>query len=472
MAITQISRDFNETPNIVRMETSDALATVAGAGYLTAQASNLADLNSGTWTWLESDMVLCFASDGLQLFTLSADLTTLEVYSTAGNGAVSLPVVSGNFVTFDGTLGALGDLGYLPSDASKTRVVMANGATVANRIACFTDTTGTIDDTTALATHAGNIAAGLSGTAGTVSSFPATVTTGSLVLQAVSNTGDTLVTISNALHGQASVYSIPDSGASTANFIISKLTGTQHITVGSLQVDAGNLTAGSSGSAGYVASFPAGAASGSLRLQGVANSGDTLVTISNASHGQATVYSIPDVGAATGQLLNKTAAFVSGNLIAASGTAGKTVDAGAPTSGLYQVASVAMTAAEWNGMYAAPKLLVAAPGANNLIVVDRVVAIMTFVSAAYAAGGVVGFQYDSTVNGAGVAATNTEAAADFFAAASTSFQFTGVSGNTVAISPFTTTVNKGLYISNLTGAFTTGDSTWVIKVYYRIIAVA
>ncbi len=131
--------------------------------------------------------------------------------------------------------------------------------------------------------------------------------------------------------------------------------------------------------------------------------------------------------------------------------------------------AVPITAAEFNGMYAAPKLILAAGGANTLIVVKRAVLAMTFVSAAYAAGGVVGFQYDATVHGAGVAATGTEAAADFFAAASTSFAFNGVAGDTVAIAPFSTTVNKGLYLSNLTGAFTTGDGTWVCHLWYSII---
>ena len=60
----------------------------------------------------------------------------------------------------------------------------------------------------------------------------------------------------------------------------------------------------------------------------VDNTGDFAVSISNAAHGQATVYSVADVGAATGQLLNKTAALVCGNLIKASGTAGIVVDAG------------------------------------------------------------------------------------------------------------------------------------------------
>lgn len=134
--------------------------------------------------------------------------------------------------------------------------------------------------------------------------------------------------------------------------------------------------------------------------------------------------------------------------------------------------TVSITAAQFNGMYATPKLLVAAPGANKLIVVDKIDLVMTYGAAAFASGGVVAAQYDSTVHGAGVLATNSEAAADFFAAASTTFQFTGTSGNTVGALPFSTTVNKGLYLSNATGAFTTGDSTFVAHVWYKVIPTA
>lgn len=137
---------------------------------------------------------------------------------------------------------------------------------------------------------------------------------------------------------------------------------------------------------------------------------------------------------------------------------------------LQQVAQVALTAVQFNGMYAAPVLLVAAQGANTLIVVDSMQLVMTYVSANYAAGGIVFAQYDSTANGAGVKASNSEAAADFFAAASTTFNFLATSGNTVGILPFSTTVNKGLYLSNATQAFTTGDSTWIVKVAYRVIS--
>lgn len=164
-----------------------------------------------------------------------------------------------------------------------------------------------------------------------------------------------------------------------------------------------------------------------------------------------------------------TGAFTIGNLVSAADTAGTIQDSGVNVlNNTLQYASVPITAAQWNGMYAAPMLLIAAPGANKLIVIDRMELVMTFVSADYAAGGVVAAQYDNTVHGAGVPATNAEAAADFFAAASTTFVFNG----SLVLAPFSTSVNKGIYLSNQTGAFTTGDSTWVAKIHYRTIATA
>lgn len=164
------------------------------------------------------------------------------------------------------------------------------------------------------------------------------------------------------------------------------------------------------------------------------------------------------VGNPTGGLANASGITL-GNGLAFSGTTLRV-----PPTNLNYVA-VPVSAAEFNGMYAAPKLLVAAGGANTLLVVDQMVLAMTFVSADYAAGGVVAAQYDSTVHGGGVLATATEAAADFFAAASTSFRSAG----STAIAPFSTSVNKGLYLSNATQAFTTGDSTFVAHIWYRLI---
>jgi hypothetical protein len=130
--------------------------------------------------------------------------------------------------------------------------------------------------------------------------------------------------------------------------------------------------------------------------------------------------------------------------------------------------TVAITAAEFNGMYATPKLLVAAGGANTLLVLRQMQLVMTRVSANYAAGGVVAVQYDSTANGAGVIASTTLSAATFQAAATTTFTF---NAGVVALTG-STTINKGLYLSNITGAFTTGDSTFVAHVWYSVIATA
>ncbi len=130
-----------------------------------------------------------------------------------------------------------------------------------------------------------------------------------------------------------------------------------------------------------------------------------------------------------------------------------------------QYAAVPITAAEFNGMYAAPKQLVAAAGANTVIVLDRVELVMTYNSAAYAAGGAAAVQYDNTVNGAGVLASTANAAANFQGTASASFAFN--QGGVVA--PFATSVNKGLFLSNLTAAFTTGNSAMVAHVWYKVI---
>ena len=64
-------------------------------------------------------------------------------------------------------------------------------------------------------------------------------------------------------------------------------------------ISGGNIQAGLSGTAGYVASFPSTAATGSLRFQAASNAGNTVTAITNASFGQATTITIPDPGVAT-----------------------------------------------------------------------------------------------------------------------------------------------------------------------------
>ena len=239
--------------------TDDTYATVIGSGYLTAYQEQ--------WGFASSNFAFVYTTDlGAVYLTLSVSTAgVVTLVATADAQVVTYPVT-------------------------------------ANHIAVFTATSSsasTLGDDPATAINGGNIQAGLSGTAGYLASFPSAAAKGSLRVTAVANTGDTLVTISNALHGQASVYSIPDSGAATANFIVSAVTAGQTISVGGLTVSGGSIVAGASGTAGTLKSFPGTALKGSLILAAVANTGDTLTTISNAAMGQASVISIPDPGAAT-----------------------------------------------------------------------------------------------------------------------------------------------------------------------------
>jgi hypothetical protein len=330
-------------PNLKFMIVGDNLAAVTTAGYLTSQA--------------------------LEGYTLSNNDILMMLYSyNQQTGAGSFGIFT---VSIAGATGVI----TLTSWSNPGEVVLP---TIANHIATYTNTTGTLSEDPATAISGGNIQAGLSGTAGYLASFPATSAKGSLRVVAVANTGDTLVTISNALHGQASVYSIPDAANAVGRFLVGATatpfvsgnfpvaSGTaglmvdsgksaaalptftsptiaNHIAVftntsGNLGEDAataingGNLQAGLSGTAGTVASFPGTASNGSLILAAVDAGGAFNTTISNGTMAQSCVYTIPDVTAATGQFLVKTAALVSGNLVQASGTAGVTVDSGVATT--------------------------------------------------------------------------------------------------------------------------------------------
>ncbi len=137
--------------------------------------------------------------------------------------------------------------------------------------------------------------------------------TGIITLSQASFTGDvTLPTITNHI-----IVSTNTTGG------LANLTG--------IAINNGSLQAGLSGTAGTLISFPATGAKGSLIVAGVANTGDTTTTISNAAMGQASVVSIPDPANALGRFMVGATAtpFVSGNFPAASGTGGLFVDSGA-----------------------------------------------------------------------------------------------------------------------------------------------
>lgn len=466
----------------------DNLSTVVTAGYL-----NSAAIQAGI-PLSNADVIMALYSFNTQTVSGTFGIFTCSI--SASNGQITLTEWAN------------------PGDAVLP--------TTANYLAHFTNTTGTISSAAGNVTQPGNIAAGLSGTAGTVSSFPAAAAKGSLILAGVANTGNTNTTISNAAMGQASVISIPDPGNALGEFVIgagatpfvsgnfpqnsgtaglmvdsgiavSSLATTstavlltpaadQTITVHNLSLAQGNLTAGSSGHAGTLASFPATAANGSLIVAGVNAGGAFNTTISNSTMGQSSVLSIPDPANAVGKFLVGAGAtpFVSGNFPQNSGTAGLMVDSGvtvASLSGavtqlgkLFQV-SVTFNTASMITAYDTPLTIIANPAASQMILVLQAsVYTASTGNTPYATGTAPIIQYSTGgtngQHGAGTIATAAGlAAGDITAAASQVRNLFGI-----ATGAQTGLSGKGLYFSNATGDYTAGTGTNItITVVYQLL---
>jgi hypothetical protein len=164
----------------------DNLATITTAGYL-----NSASIQAGI-PLSNADVIQCLYSYNLQ--TGSGTYGVFTVSISASNGKITL-------TEWTGTSGVT-----LP--------------TIANHIATYTNTTGNLSEDPTTAISGGNIQAGLSGTAGTLASFPGPASKGSFIIQAIANTGNTNTTISNDAMGQSSLISIPDPGTTFAQFLI------------------------------------------------------------------------------------------------------------------------------------------------------------------------------------------------------------------------------------------------------------
>ncbi len=420
-------------PRSVYIKTNDLQSAILVAGYLNAYVQSAGQIFSN------EQMALVETTDngvtlGWYQIHISGANTSLIV---AASGAVVLPVVDHHIATFDGTAGAIADQ------------------------------TGT-------AIQKGSLQAGLSGTAGSLISFPATAASGSLLVSAVANVGNKTTTISSVAGlGQNQVLTIPDVGAATGNFILSGSGGTQNITSGALQVNAGIISSGIStgGTAGGFIAYPATASNGSMRVIPVGNAGNFAVTVSPVStQGQASVMTIPDAGNAVGRFLVAASAtpFIAGNIPQASGTGGLMVDSGVSFASLAPVtASVTMNTASVIGAYATPVQIVAGQAGKAIMILAA--QIVTEVSTPFATGGIAQLQWGNTNHAGGtVAADATIPAAEITAAASQIYTQYGVA--TTAVNATAAVTGLGIYFTNATGAYTNGTgSTVTVVVQYMVV---
>jgi len=322
-------------------------------------------------------------------------------YVAVGAGSVS----AGNFYTLVEPLPqVIGvDAIVFNADPSAGGVSFSGGPSTANAIPVFSDTSGNIKPANAapvtlgqnlavtgtgvfsgaLSSTAGNITSGSSGDAGTFISFPATAANGTLIISALNAGGAFDTTIRNSVMGQSSVVSIPDPGAATADFILSAKATAQTIagglTVstgnfavsagtitasGAITSTAGNITSGSSGDAGTFIAFPATAANGTMILAAGNAGGAFNTTITSGTIGQSTVYTVPDIEAATGGVVVSTAAVRMKSVAAAAAAGGAAAQSFTDTF----CTAGSNVIGNWNTQANAASVLKIVPGNGSFVV--------------------------------------------------------------------------------------------------------
>ena len=208
MTILQLTTDFagqtSVAPRTVRLVTTDSLTAITTAGYL-----NKAQRNG--FQFQPSDFV--FTSYGVTNGMPYSGTQEMFTLSFAPNGQITMMQDSTNIV--------------LP--------------TIANHIATYTNTSGTLSEDPATAISGGNIQAGLSGTAGAFISYPGTSDKGYVEFVATANTGNTVTTFTNAAMGQTTEIITPDPGAASAKALLDTGSG-QLVSGASLFLDKGTGT--------------------------------------------------------------------------------------------------------------------------------------------------------------------------------------------------------------------------------------
>lgn len=212
--------------------TVDSVVAVVGDRLLLQTQTNTNEQGIYVVSSIGSTVVLQRAADQQSIEQIKAGQ-----YVSVAAGSVN----AGNFYSIVEPLPArLGiDAFVFNADPSAGGVSFSGGASTANALPVFSDTSGNIKAATttvtlgqalsitgaltasgAIASTAGNITSGSSGDAGTFISFPATAANGTLILQAVNAGGAFNTTIASGTIGQSSVITIPDPGAATSKFVL------------------------------------------------------------------------------------------------------------------------------------------------------------------------------------------------------------------------------------------------------------
>lgn len=142
----RITGGFSGTaPDLWTASTDDNLATITAAGYMNDLAADGITKVNDVW-YVNYDIDGTPGSNEYTVEFSSPNYSLVAASAQAGTVVQTGASVSGNFPEYNNTTGGVTDSGISPSDGTKTKVVMAGGATVVGTVPKFTDVAGTIDD--------------------------------------------------------------------------------------------------------------------------------------------------------------------------------------------------------------------------------------------------------------------------------------------------------------------------------------
>lgn len=227
-------------PHKVSLLCNDDYATITTAGYINRYAPG-AILDSGDFVFAnydtdsESAVMLTVDIDSSGTISLLPPVVSPGIITNAdvaANAAISFSKLAALLSTkvLVGSAGNVATAVTMTGDVTISNTGVTTVAagiprvttpTIANHIATYTDTSGDISKDPATAITAGNLQAGLSGTAGYVTSFPAPAATGSFSLVATDNEGNYANVITHAGTAQATIWTLPDAGTAAQGVNVS-----------------------------------------------------------------------------------------------------------------------------------------------------------------------------------------------------------------------------------------------------------
>lgn len=317
----------------------------------------------------------------LQQFNLYPCLTPVRLVSVANiagtyfngplnNGVGATLTIAASSLTVDSVVAVVGDRILLQTQTNTNEagiyVVNSIGSTVVLQRSADQQSIEQIRAGQFVSTAAGSVRAG--NMYSIVEPLPAIFGVNALVINADPSAGG--VTFSGGASTANALAVFSDTAgnlkaASAASTFGQDLAITGVLTVsGAISSTAGNITSGSSGDAGTFIAFPATAANGTMIIAAGNAGGAFNTTITSGTIGQSTVYTVPDILAATGGIVVSTSAVRMKSVAAAAaagGAAAQSFTDAFCTSGSNVIGN-------WNTQANAASVLKIVPGNGSFVV--------------------------------------------------------------------------------------------------------